>query len=64
MSWRDRVFEERKELREKLIRLSYFIKGDEFEKMSNEQQQLLAMQEGSMMMYEEILTERLEGKNG
>lgn len=58
--FKDRLRQEYHDLSDKRIKLGSFLETEEFEKLSQEHQDLLMDQESAMLQYELILYKRLE----
>jgi hypothetical protein len=59
-TWRERVVDERDEVKARRERLRTFIDGPEFSSVGLVDQNLLRLQYGAMGVYEDILTQRIE----
>jgi hypothetical protein len=60
MTWLDRVIDERKQLEERIEKLSAFLQGPEYRKLEPEEKERLKAQFRVMRWYAEILTDRIE----
>ena len=61
--WQVRVFEERKELREKIAKLNGMLQSPLYDKLDDVDQLLLCRQQRAMVMYQDILSGRIERFN-